>query len=141
MMRISTAIFCLPLLAGVQAQANACHICGDAGDGGLLTNKAYCVALSLDAEDALLRSSDACYAQQLTWSEMCCKEKVAYSPSFEETNTQPKCNICPPGEYPHYPYQRINMLYTGLGTCLQYWEAGQRGQLKENPCEPIKYFT
>ena len=132
----------------VEAQANAkladedgeaCHVCGSARDGGLL-DKQYCKDLSSEIEETYVMKDEYCTTMQYAWSKTCCEVEISFEDNLPDPGTYAICDVCPGGEYPLINYQMVNFLYTGLGSCVQYWEAGKRGQLQDSTCDAYQFF-
>lgn len=62
-------------------------------------------------------------------------------PQFSIDGPFKKCDLCLNGSYPTATGMVINMLYIGVGSCVQYYQLGQRGWIQNHLCAPLQFFA
>lgn len=62
-------------------------------------------------------------------------------PQFSVDGPYRQCQLCQGGGVPTATGMVINMLYIGVGSCIQYYEWGQRGWILNHLCSALQHFA
>lgn len=125
-----------------------CHVCGEGGDDAMKENAPEdCpvpsnIALFGVEGEIIDMDSDRCKTLTRNWAARCCTGGWASRPlNVPAMGTYPSCDLCFDKSFPSIRGEWINLLYMGLGTCEEYWIAGRLGQIREDLCDPVEYFS
>lgn len=117
-------------------------------DGTRCKDMAMMMPIYLDTE------SIECQEHKEAWRQICCGDDEPPPVNITEIldkfpdpddviNTGPfaKCHLCNNQNYPGSDSMVIHLLYIGPGSCPQYWELGQKGQIPPHLCDPLQYYA
>lgn len=147
--------FLIILILLIYKSQALCNLC-DNGVTGIKWPYAYvdsrgkhCAVLAVEMA-TLIDFGSECRRLQSAHRERCCGARepvpIAQEPppspvSRLQKGPFPKCPICITGDYPFNTAMVINMLYIGVGSCLQYWEYGESGWIEPRLCQALQFFS
>lgn len=137
-----------------------CHICGTKGNGAIkfphvvLQNVGKtCTQIALSTALNVEDKTPECTQRQKEWNSRCCdpnKCPAGTTPSGLKPQQVPKvdykgpyepCDVCRDGDYPYKTSMVINLLYTGVGSCAQYYIYGKEGKIMTHLCSALQYYA